>query len=105
MSYMGVDPAGPFEACPVCGYDMDYTKSYDHRDCVPKIQDIGWYICKTCNRAPWDCECPQWAKCVHCEVSVEDIDGPRCEDSPDSNHLWMVQDGDGYKVLSWAVLG
>lgn len=99
MSYCGLDPAGPFPICPVCGYDDDYTKSYDHRDCIPKIQVIRNMTCVTCNRAPWDCDCPQWAECVHCEVRVEDIESLECPDSPDGVHLWKVPDGDGTRIL------
>lgn len=94
-----LDPAGPFEKCEVCGYDEDYTKAYDHRECSPKIRDIGWYICQTCNRYPWDCSCPAEAECVDCEVSVTDIDGPKCEDSPTGYHRWKVTDGDSWRYL------
>jgi hypothetical protein len=79
---------------------MDYTKSQDHRECIPKIQVIENMTCVTCNRAPWDCECPQTAVCVECEVSVEDIDGPHCEESPDGVHCWRVPDGDGFRTLT-----
>jgi hypothetical protein len=100
MSYMGLDPAGPFEKCPICGEPMDYTKSQDHRECIPKVQVIGWYICKTCGRWPWDCRCWTSAVCIECDQSVEDIHGPICPDSPDGYHCWRVPDGDGFRLLT-----
>lgn len=100
MSYLGPDPAGPFEKCAVCGDDIDITKSYDHRECIPKVQvPLDNHTCGTCRKMLWDCNCPASAVCVECDLSVEDIDGPACLDAKDGVHVWRVPDGDGFKVL------
>lgn len=62
-------------------------------------QNLGYMICLTCNRYPWDCACARNVECSHCEIEQQDAkyleakgETHICPDSPNGLHVFVSTD-------------